>query len=363
MKATTYICDPRPTYKFQVTAVRYTPEQPAPDGVTLIFAHGNATHKETWSTMLSFLYEQTDTGRQHPPLIKEAWSIECPNHGESAVLNEDDIAAHYPKGGWNGWEYPQAMLAFIKSRPDGIDFSERKLVGVGHSNGAGAILLLQELYPNLFSSVILMDPAIAKAEDASARYRMERIITQYTWSRQDTWRNRKEARKALETQEGSRYWHPKVMDAYLEKGLRLHPASKLPEPFTFNGVTLACSKAHEAAMTRTVELYPRSFEMLKSLYASDTQVHLIIATLDKFNVKVLEDAVVAPDPVSGRGADSVQRLPRGGHMFVQTEPELAAHAVQKAISAILGIRVRNTTQNSIPDAYNRPMRTQIRAHL
>jgi hypothetical protein len=76
-------------------------------------------------------------------------------------------------------------------------------------------LLLQELYPNLFSSVILMDPAIAKAEDASARYRMERIITQYTWSRQDTWRNRKEARKALETQEGSRYWHPKVMDAYL----------------------------------------------------------------------------------------------------------------------------------------------------
>jgi hypothetical protein len=33
------------------------------------------------------------------------------------------------------------MLAFIKSRPDGIDFSERKLVGVGHSNGAGAMLV------------------------------------------------------------------------------------------------------------------------------------------------------------------------------------------------------------------------------
>lgn len=60
-----------------------------------------------------------------------------------------------------------------------------------------------------------MDPAIAKAKDAPARHKMERIITQFTWTRQDTWRNRKDARKALEKQEGSRYWHPKVMDAYL----------------------------------------------------------------------------------------------------------------------------------------------------
>jgi len=45
MKTTTYTYDPRPAYKFQVTAAKYTPDRPAPDGVTLILAHGNATHK------------------------------------------------------------------------------------------------------------------------------------------------------------------------------------------------------------------------------------------------------------------------------------------------------------------------------
>ncbi|KAF8966658.1 hypothetical protein BDZ97DRAFT_623155 [Flammula alnicola] len=51
-----------------------------------------------------------------------------------------------------------------------------------------------------------------------------------------------------------------------QSGLRVHTAAKLPDPFTFNGVTLACSRAYESAMTRTVELYPRSYNILKSLY-------------------------------------------------------------------------------------------------
>jgi hypothetical protein len=48
-----------------------------------------------------------------------------------------------------------------------------------------------------------------------------------------------------------------------------------------------------------------------------------------FSVKVLEDAVVAPDPVSGRGADSVQRLPRGGHM-VRGLPQIWNHLLLTA---------------------------------
>ncbi|KAF8966659.1 hypothetical protein BDZ97DRAFT_1807363, partial [Flammula alnicola] len=60
MKIFTYAYDARSTYKFQVTAVKYTPERPAADGVTLILAHGNAMHRETWSTLLFFLFDLTD---------------------------------------------------------------------------------------------------------------------------------------------------------------------------------------------------------------------------------------------------------------------------------------------------------------
>jgi len=35
-------------------------------------------------------------------------------------------------------------------------------------------------------------------------------------------------------------------------------------------------------MTRTVELYPRAFDILHTFYAGDTQVHLIFATIEKF---------------------------------------------------------------------------------
>ncbi|KAF8968450.1 hypothetical protein BDZ97DRAFT_1755144 [Flammula alnicola] len=92
----------------------------------------------------------------------------------------------------NGWEYPRAMLAFLNSRPDGTNFYERNLAAVGYSNGGSTV---------------------------------------------------KTARKALEVEEGSRYWHPRGMDAYV--GLRVHSAAKLPDRFTFNGVTLACSRAYE----------------------------------------------------------------------------------------------------------------------
>lgn len=80
-------------------------------------------------------------------------------------------------------------------------------------------MLVNDLQPNLFSSYILLDPAIIRAEDALTRVKMERIITHYTWTRQDTWSSNKAARKSLELQAGLRYWHPKVMDAYLVRGI------------------------------------------------------------------------------------------------------------------------------------------------
>lgn len=67
-----------------------------------------------------------------------------------------------------------------------------------------------------------MDPAIIRAQDAHTRVTMERIITQYTWTRQDTWRDRNSARKSIDSQAGSRYWHSKVKDAYVVRSAFLY---------------------------------------------------------------------------------------------------------------------------------------------
>lgn len=39
-----------------------------------------------------------------------------------------------------------------------------------------------------------------------------------------------------------------------EKGLRTHPAAKFPDPYTFNGVTLACTRAYESVRFCGAEL-------------------------------------------------------------------------------------------------------------
>ena len=58
----------------------------------------------------------------------------------SCLLNVASRAENSRAG--NGWVYPRAMLAFLKSRPDGIDFRTRKLVLVGHSYGGAAVCVL-----------------------------------------------------------------------------------------------------------------------------------------------------------------------------------------------------------------------------
>ena len=66
------------------------------DALTLIFAHGTGFHKEHWEPTLEHLYEYFgDYKYKSTVKIREAWSIECPNHGDAAVLNEEALTWGY----------------------------------------------------------------------------------------------------------------------------------------------------------------------------------------------------------------------------------------------------------------------------
>ena len=85
----------------QTTAKRYWhPEHcsDAPDAVTVILAHGTGFVKEHWEPTLEDLYALlTRSGDHHDAgvRIREAWSIEASNHGDSAGLNEEILAWGY----------------------------------------------------------------------------------------------------------------------------------------------------------------------------------------------------------------------------------------------------------------------------
>lgn len=115
--------DPQPEYQLYTTAKRYwLPEFDAyrddPDALTLLVLHSTSFHKETWEPSLEHLFKlascqgplgvEQDCGllangnerggkglgcgkKRVPVKIREAWSLDCPNHGEAAVLNEEAL--------------------------------------------------------------------------------------------------------------------------------------------------------------------------------------------------------------------------------------------------------------------------------
>jgi hypothetical protein len=58
-----------------------------------VFAHGTGFAKEFWEPTIDDLYELLACRGDETPKIREAWSIDCPSHGEAALLNEE--ALHY----------------------------------------------------------------------------------------------------------------------------------------------------------------------------------------------------------------------------------------------------------------------------
>lgn len=88
-----YILPPTPDYPLSIVAKRYwsphdsNAENPAAQ--TLIVLHSTSFHKETWEPTLQDLFELVLSQSNTEVLIRDAWAVDCPNHGESGILNSE----------------------------------------------------------------------------------------------------------------------------------------------------------------------------------------------------------------------------------------------------------------------------------
>ena len=89
-----YTLPPTPDYPLSIIAKRYwlphgsNTEDPAAQ--TLIVLHSTSFHKETWEPILQDLFELVSQSNTEV-LIRDAWAVDCPNHGESGVLNNQAL--------------------------------------------------------------------------------------------------------------------------------------------------------------------------------------------------------------------------------------------------------------------------------
>ncbi|KAF6754126.1 Alpha/beta hydrolase fold-1 [Ephemerocybe angulata] len=309
------------------------------NGLTLVMLHSSSFHKETWEACLETLFSLADASGV---AVREAWAIECPNHGESAVLNTAffEVPPYSNHFGCEG--YSQAVHRFLTRAP--VPFHDRQLVGIGHSLGANTILMIQTFRPAFpFSSLILVEPMVSSIGDMALQPLRDRLVEQAR-KRRDKWTSREEARIALHKKCGGRRWKgvtrgkwdERVINSFVEHGLvpKASEGSQNDRKKTddrngdMTSFVLACTKQQEINMYTDDQGSVAPVEVLDQI-SSKLPIHLILGELKDYIPAHVHAALVGPAP--GRNFASISMMPNVGHLVPQEKPDELAVAIIKIL--------------------------------
>ncbi|KAJ5682144.1 uncharacterized protein N7477_002084 [Penicillium maclennaniae] len=213
---------------------KYTPidnPTPRPGDVTIIGAHGCGFPKEVYEPLWEELLARS---RQDSYRIRSIWIADVANLGASGVENEKNLGND--QASW--FDHSRDLLYMINKFRDEMP---RPIVGVGHSMGAGQLVLLSLLHPRLFTSLSLIEPVLAP----DILTGQGPILTIVTLKRPDTWKSRAEAIEAA--QKMYKRWDNRVLERWILYAYRDLPtissvsqADQVDRP-----VTLTSSKYQE----------------------------------------------------------------------------------------------------------------------
>ncbi|KAG5340402.1 hypothetical protein C0989_001725 [Termitomyces sp. Mn162] len=272
--------DPRPNYPLLITAKRYWKADSKhlndPSALTLILTHGTGFHKEQWEPTIDELYALLDR-KDSSTKVREVWSIDAPNHGDAAVLNEDILRIGYePIFPWE--EYARAIYTFLTGLGTGVDvdFSTRLLVGIGHSMGAVCLLLSLGYSSKLkFESLILcelmsMNPKFMEGPS--------QMLVKGAINRRDVWPSYEDAYTLLKSRPAWKVWDDRVLRIFVKDGMRPLPTAEYSDK---TGVTLKCSRQQETACYRDGIGPIRAYNVLGSV-ARRVPIHLIYGAINDY---------------------------------------------------------------------------------
>ncbi|EJD00106.1 alpha/beta-hydrolase [Fomitiporia mediterranea MF3/22] len=333
LSSETFLVDSTPSFDLKVLAKRYVPNPPfklssSPHAITLVCFHATGFFKETWEPLLQRLLSrlQETQDAKSSLQIGDIFSIESPNHGESAVLNEEVLERVYGDT-WSNSIYSRAAMEFLtagEERGAKIDFSKRRLVGVGHSMGAAAMVMLVNMAPSLhFERLICIEAAVSRP-DIPGRFEMSKALTYLAWTRKDVWTSHKSAMKEFKSNPVYSQWDPRIFELFSRYALRTHPAARYAEPYCFKGITTALTKRQEAACYRDEELVYRALKEYAEL-TRKMPVHVIFGDTPDISPGELQS--VHTDKDLGCYPTSVSYVRDVGHLAVQQAPDATADEI------------------------------------
>ncbi|KIY49680.1 hypothetical protein FISHEDRAFT_65118 [Fistulina hepatica ATCC 64428] len=331
-----YTFDPRPDYPLQCTVKRHwdpaSPHLVNPDAYTLILSHGTSFHKEQWEPALDDFYALVRDGHNRLP-IRDAWVIECPNHGDSAELNEKALDWGYEVT-FRWEEYAHMIHLFVHGLGRGvdIDFSKRKLIGVGHSMGAVAFIDAMSFFPKIKPErLVLIEPMIlTKATNSGTQ---GRFFYNSAKNRRDIWPSKEDAYTGMKGRPAYKMWDDRVLRIYANHGLRPLPTSTYPDKH--EGVTLKCTRQQELATYNDPQASSRIFDFLGHV-VKRVPTHLIVGTIDNPALPlIVKDEVIRFAAGGAQNLVTIGHVERASHLVVQENPTGVARELYQALTTPL----------------------------
>ncbi|KAJ5753528.1 uncharacterized protein N7511_007681 [Penicillium nucicola] len=188
---------------------------PQPGDVTIIGAPGGGfpkNAKELYEPLWEDLFVQC---KKSGIKIGSIWTADAANLGASGVVNEELL------GNDPSWlDHSRDLLYMINQFRDEMP---RPIIGVGHSMGAGQLVLLSLMHPRLFTSLALVEPVIVP--DTFSGYGP--LLSKLSLRRRDSWSSRSVAIEAA--RKSHKKWDERVFKLWALHGYRRLPTALYPQ--------------------------------------------------------------------------------------------------------------------------------------
>ncbi|GAB7355781.1 hypothetical protein MBLNU459_g6463t1 [Dothideomycetes sp. NU459] len=266
---------------------QYTPldnTSPQPGDVTIIGAHANGFPKELYEPLWDELYQRLKANNIR---IRGIWIADVAHQGASSVLNED-LLGNDPS--W--FDHPRDLFLMINHFRAQMP---QPLIGVGHSMGGAHLINLALIHPRLLSTLILMDPVVQRAPNPQGNY----LPAKMSAVRRDRWPSRAAARTAFKKSKFYQTWDPRVLDLWIEHGLRELPTKLYPAVSSASATPPALSADPAAATVQLDQTTEREVTLT-------TPKHQEVMTFMRANLnpQTPPDALTHPDLDEASGPTS-----------------------------------------------------------
>ncbi|KAG2340095.1 hypothetical protein BDR05DRAFT_890505 [Suillus weaverae] len=312
----------------------YYPVSCVKDGLTLVFTHGLASHKEQYDPTIARLLLHA----QARAMIRDIWVPDLPNHGQTALLNRPVLDARKAVG--KAMCTTKDIALYLQAFLSSPSLESSTVVGIAHSGSCTLwIFALTSMHPSLtpFALIIveptLMFPSLTPTDPRSIHGAAN---VRGSLAKRDRWTDREALTRWLMGGKGVwRKWDKRVLNGYVRYGFEEVNESDLGTGKKKSYVTPTLRKDEEsplyACLSHTVE--PESLgRACRAVEEAGRGVHIIWADFEEFISKAARKEIL--DAAEHRVVS--QRTIKGaGHLIPQEKPDELGEALVKILDEIV----------------------------